>query len=62
MALTLGANNPSWLLSLSPPNLVAALERHIAGVGGHFAGAPLCWDVVNEAVADSGTILWTCLE
>lgn len=30
------------------------LERHIAGVAGHFRGRVAQWDVVNEALADDG--------
>lgn len=45
---------PGWVNSLSAADLRAAFERHIRSVAGHYRGRVLAWDVVNEAVADSG--------
>lgn len=52
-----GQSNPDWLTKggFSPSQLQTVLEEHIAGVGGRYGTHPLCWDVVNEAVADSGS-------
>lgn len=41
---------PSWLDDELPRTGFAALERHIRGVAGHYAGRLRSWDVVNEAV------------
>jgi endo-1,4-beta-xylanase len=46
---------PGWLNGLSPADFRAAFETHIRAVGEHFRGRVYAWDVVNEAVADSGT-------
>ena len=45
---------PGWLNALSPAEFRAAFEAHIRAVGEHFRGRLYAWDVVNEAVADSG--------
>jgi endo-1,4-beta-xylanase len=45
---------PGWVNNLSPTDLRAAFERHIRSVAGHYRGRVLAWDVVNEAIADSG--------
>jgi len=46
---------PGWLNSLSPADFRAAFEAHIRAVGEHFRGRLYAWDVVNEAIGDSGT-------
>lgn len=46
---------PGWLNSLSPADFRTAFEAHIRAVGEHFRGRLYAWDVVNEAIADSGT-------
>jgi endo-1,4-beta-xylanase len=48
---------PSWLGALPAAELRAAFERHIHDVAAHYRGRVHAWDVVNEAVADSGTSL-----
>ena len=48
---------PSWVNTLSPADLRAAVERHIRTVVAHYRGRVHAWDVVNEAVADSGSSL-----
>ena len=44
---------PSWVESLSPPELRIAFEDHIRNVAGHYRGRVYAWDVVNEAIDDS---------
>jgi endo-1,4-beta-xylanase len=44
---------PSWLSSLSPPELMEALHQHIKTVVGHFRGQVHEWDVVNEPFDES---------
>jgi len=48
--------NPDWLLNggFSPAQLEGIMQAHIAAVGGRYKDAFFCFDVVNEAVADSG--------
>jgi endo-1,4-beta-xylanase len=50
---------PSWLTSgtWTAAELRAILRQHIFTVAGHFRGQIWAWDVVNEAVDDSGTKL-----
>jgi endo-1,4-beta-xylanase len=55
--------NPAWLTagSVTPGELEALLQEHIASVVGRYAGRVAAWDVVNEALADDGTLrpsLW----
>lgn len=50
-------STPSWVNALSPADLRAAVERHIRTVVAHYRGRVHAWDVVNEAVADSGSSL-----
>jgi endo-1,4-beta-xylanase len=45
---------PAWVAALSPGELRAAVEDHIRTVVGRYRGRLVAWDVVNEAVADSG--------
>ncbi|MEA5450882.1 endo-1,4-beta-xylanase [Leptolyngbya sp. CCNP1308] len=54
---------PDWLeqKDWSRDQLVALLENHIKTVVGHYRGQIAAWDVVNEAIADDGTLrdtLW----
>lgn len=44
---------PSWVDSLSAPELRGAFEDHILTVAGHYRGRLRAWDVVNEAIDDS---------
>jgi endo-1,4-beta-xylanase len=53
--------NPGWLNDLSPAELRAALAGHIRTLMRRYAGRVGEWDVVNEAVDDSGGLrrsLW----
>lgn len=47
---------PGWVGGLSAAELRIALEDHVRGVAGHYAGRVHAWDVVNEAVADDAGI------
>jgi endo-1,4-beta-xylanase len=46
---------PPWVGSLSAADLRTAFESHIRSVADHFRGRVRAWDVVNEAIADSGS-------
>jgi endo-1,4-beta-xylanase len=50
---------PDWVRDLAEAGdavaLSAAMDAHIAGVVGHYAGRVESWDVVNEAFDDDGT-------
>jgi endo-1,4-beta-xylanase len=48
---------PAWVNGLSTEELRAEMRIHIETVVKHFKGRVVAWDVVNEAVADSGTAL-----
>ena len=48
---------PSWVNGLSTADFRTAFERHIRTVAARYRGRVHAWDVVNEAVADSGTSL-----
>jgi endo-1,4-beta-xylanase len=50
--------NPDWLTAstTSRDETIALLREHIATVAGRYAGNVAAWDVVNEAVADDGTL------
>ncbi len=48
---------PSWVNSLSTAEFRTAFEQHIRTVAAHYRGRVHAWDVVNEAVADSGSSL-----
>jgi len=52
-----GEGNPAWLTNgnYSPIEKRVILTNHIQNVMKHYGDAVLCWDVVNEAVADSGS-------
>ncbi len=47
---------PAWLTNgnFAPDKLSQLLHDHITTVAGHYAGKVYSWEVVNEAVADSG--------
>ncbi len=49
---------PSWITnaSWSREDLLAVLEQHIESVAGRYRGRVVAWDVVNEAVADDGSL------
>jgi endo-1,4-beta-xylanase len=53
-------NNPAWLTaraqSATPAAMAAVLRDHIMNVAGHYQGKIFAWDVVNEAIADNGTL------
>uniref|UniRef100_L2FLQ3 Beta-xylanase n=1 Tax=Colletotrichum fructicola (strain Nara gc5) TaxID=1213859 RepID=L2FLQ3_COLFN len=40
----------------TPETLTPVIEAHISNTVAHFAGACYSWDVVNEALADNGTL------
>jgi endo-1,4-beta-xylanase len=48
---------PSWVANgpADAATVGAALDRHIAGVAGHYQGRIYAWDVVNEAFEGNGT-------
>jgi GH35 family endo-1,4-beta-xylanase len=56
-ALVWHGSVPAWVSSLPAAELRTAFETHIRTVAGHFRGRVRAWDVVNEAVADSGAAL-----
>jgi endo-1,4-beta-xylanase len=51
-----GSGNPNWLQNggLNAAQKKQVLIDHITTVVKRYNDTPLCWDVVNEAVADSG--------
>jgi endo-1,4-beta-xylanase len=54
--LAWGAGNPGWLTNgnFNASALNSILQNHIKNVVSHYKGKLYCWDVVNEAVSDSG--------
>jgi len=50
-----GEGNPGWLTGgrFSPQQLTQILQTHVDTVVKHYRGKTLCWDVVNEAIADN---------
>jgi len=53
--------NPDWLRDLGADELAAELRTHVRRLTGRYDGRVDTWDVVNEAVADDGTLretLW----
>ena len=55
--------NPTWLTdgSFTRDELISILRDHIATLVGRYRGRIAQWDVVNEAIADDGTLrdnLW----
>jgi endo-1,4-beta-xylanase len=55
-ALVYHQQAPTWLDDLSADELRVAVEDHIDDVVGRYAGRIRQWDVVNEAVADDGSL------
>jgi endo-1,4-beta-xylanase len=55
-ALVWHLQNPGWLGDLSAGELRAALRDHIRTLMQRYAGRIGEWDVVNEAVADTGAL------
>jgi GH35 family endo-1,4-beta-xylanase len=47
---------PSWVGALSAADLRVAFEDHIRAVAEHYRGRVFAWDVVNEAIADDGSM------
>jgi endo-1,4-beta-xylanase len=49
-------NNPAWLTQgqFGPTEMAALLHEHIANVMKHYAGLVFAWDVINEALDESG--------
>ena len=45
---------PGWVAGLDAETLRSEFERHIRSVASHYRGRVLAWDVVNEAIDDSG--------
>ena len=55
--------NPPWLVAgkFSDTELRSILHQHISKVMGHYRGRVFAWDVVNEAVGETGNLrssLW----
>lgn len=50
--------NPAWLTGSTPTRdeAIATLRDHIATLVGRYRGRIAQWDVVNEAIADDGTL------
>ena len=52
--------SPKWMFSdaegkpLAREQALANMKAHIDAVAGHFKGKVIGWDVVNEAISDSG--------
>ena len=60
-----GEGIPSWVANggFSPSALRGVMEGHISAALAHYAGSPPpfeCWDVVNEAVCDTGSKAFNC--
>ncbi|MFM8971355.1 MAG: endo-1,4-beta-xylanase, partial [Actinomycetota bacterium] len=57
-ALVWHRQNPAWLTggSYTRDELIAILEEHISTLVGRYRGRIAQWDVVNEAIADDGTL------
>ena len=51
-------NNPAWLTQgkFTDAELISILQNHVTQVVSHWRGKIAMWDVVNEAVADDGTL------
>ena len=51
-------NNPEWLTQgqFTPAQLAQLLREHITTVMKHYAGQVFAWDVVNEALDESGHV------
>jgi len=60
-ALVWHVETPDWLRGLGADELAAELRTHVRRLTGRYDGRIDTWDVVNEAVADDGTLresLW----
>lgn len=55
-ALVWHGSVPAWVSALSPADLRTTLATYIRTVGEHYRGRVLAWDVVNEAIADDGSM------
>ena len=59
-----GEGIPGWVTSggFSPSALRGVMEHHIASALAHYSSPPqfACWDVVNEAVCDTGARNFNC--
>ncbi len=56
-------NNPKWLVDghFNPAQLSHLMQEHIATVMKHYSGRVFAWDVVNEALDETGSVkdsLW----
>mmetsp|Transcript_16155 Transcript_16155/g.32191 ORF Transcript_16155/g.32191 Transcript_16155/m.32191 type:complete len:348 (-) Transcript_16155:31-1074(-) len=53
-----GVYNPSWVENgnMTSDELKNVLETHIATVLSHYKGKAVAWDVVNEALNETGTL------
>jgi len=51
-------DNPEWLAQghFTPPQLSLMLQEHIGTVMKHYAGQVFAWDVVNEALEETGRV------
>jgi endo-1,4-beta-xylanase len=47
---------PAWVQALSAADLRTAVAAYIRAVCEHYRGRVLAWDVVNEAIADDGSM------
>ncbi|KAH9830740.1 endo-1,4-B-xylanase [Rhodofomes roseus] len=49
---------PGWVTSTdwNATGLAYAVQRHVSGIVGHYAGRVYAWDVVNEPLNDNGTM------
>lgn len=56
--LVWGEFNPQWISNLNPSQKLSALNNHVTTLVQRYARSSLCWDVVNEAVADQGPNLF----
>ncbi|KAJ8520534.1 hypothetical protein ONZ45_g2689 [Pleurotus djamor] len=45
-----------WVSTLSGSAVESAMSNHINAVMGHYKGKVYCWDVVNEALNEDGTL------
>lgn len=53
-ALVWGARMPEWFNQLDPAGMDKSIDEHIVKVAGRYEGKVYAWDVVNEALEDSG--------
>lgn len=55
------AQDSAWFKGLDRARFAREYDRYIATVAGRYRGQAVGWDVVNEAVAEDGDGLRTCL-